>query len=291
MLTLLKEVFIFHFRRMATTENNSKKKRIKLLSFENFTVKEERSARIVIGVGTLILVGLILGIGYRFDQVQAPAQPEMETYTSESWKTLIDQKCQHFFDGCNQCSRVSGSDQTTCTRMFCEVYQKPKCTDEEQQYNSESRKTMIDENCKFFFDGCNNCTRQPNSNEITCHELYCETYQKPRCTDNEIQEWIKNSEQVPSCEEWDEQGQCAITFESEIQNPGENQPKEISREEAKKLILWGKVRQIFQSHALDVKLTTKDGKKFHTKEDRIDDIFKVIDQCGNPCKDIPLATE
>lgn len=52
-------------------------------------------------------------------------------YTAESWKNLIPNSCQSFFDGCNQCNRIPESDGVACTRMFCDVYEEPRCLDEE----------------------------------------------------------------------------------------------------------------------------------------------------------------
>ena len=58
-------------------------------------------------------------------------QPETPTpvYTADSWKTMIDADCRHFFDGCNHCTRAPGSDTAACTRMACEQYQKPHCVE------------------------------------------------------------------------------------------------------------------------------------------------------------------
>ncbi len=35
--------------------------------------------------------------------------------------------------------------------------------------------------CKRYFDGCNYCTT--TSEGVTCTEMGCETYQEPRCVD------------------------------------------------------------------------------------------------------------
>ncbi len=53
-----------------------------------------------------------------------------DTYTSESWKTMIPQTCKSFFDGCNNCSRTENASEAACTLMYCEQYQKPNCLDE-----------------------------------------------------------------------------------------------------------------------------------------------------------------
>lgn len=90
---------------------------------------------------------------------------------------------------------------------------------------------------------------------------------------------IKNETFVPSCDESSGE-QCEV---SEF-------PKEISREEAKNLILEGKVKSLFQAHSLQVELTTDEG-SFTTQEPVIDEVFKVWKECGEACKGIPLATE
>ncbi len=50
-------------------------------------------------------------------------------YDENSWKTMIPSSCVSFFDGCNNCTRMEGSTEAACTRMFCETYQKPECRD------------------------------------------------------------------------------------------------------------------------------------------------------------------
>ncbi len=98
-------------------------------------------------------------------------------------------------------------------------------------------------------------------------------------TEPSIDPEIKNETFVPSCDE-NSGEQCAVN----------EFPKEISREEAKNLILEGKVKSLFQAHSLQVQLTTDEG-SFTTQEPVIDEVFKVWKECGEACKGIPLATE
>lgn len=49
---------------------------------------------------------------------------------SESWKTVIPESCQSFFDGCNQCTKTADG-EAACTEMYCEKYDTPKCLDDE----------------------------------------------------------------------------------------------------------------------------------------------------------------
>jgi hypothetical protein len=40
-----------------------------------------------------------------------------------------------------------------------------------------------------------------------------------------------------------------------------------------------------------VTLHTRDGQRLVTFEPQIDDVFDVVEQCGDPCADMILATE
>lgn len=76
---------------------------------------------------TLSLVAILLLAGCN-QQTQSINESEI---TSESWKTMIPQSCQSFFDGCNNCMRTADG-EVACTKMYCEKYGTPKCLDEEQ---------------------------------------------------------------------------------------------------------------------------------------------------------------
>ena len=61
---------------------------------------------------------------------------EIATYNQDSWQDIIADSCQSFNDGCNQCMR--GEDgEVACTRMYCEVYNEPYCTDDEQPADTD----------------------------------------------------------------------------------------------------------------------------------------------------------
>ena len=51
-------------------------------------------------------------------------------YDQNSWKTMLPDTCQSFFDGCNNCRRSPGSSVIACTRKYCDKYAKPVCLDE-----------------------------------------------------------------------------------------------------------------------------------------------------------------
>lgn len=62
-------------------------------------------------------------------------------------------------------------------------------------------------------------------------------------------------------------------------------------EEAVGILYSGQVRNVMQTHALEITLILKNGKIIKTKEPGIDDIFEEINKCGNSCKGIGIATE
>lgn len=69
-----------------------------------------------------------------------------------------------------------------------------------QEYNEDSRKTMIHPQCTSFFDGCNNCVRVQEEDDITCTRMYCEKYEKPECLDSMDPSWDANQDGLNDCE-------------------------------------------------------------------------------------------
>lgn len=65
----------------------------------------------------------------------------------------------------------------------------------------------------------------------------------------------------------------------------------VSWNEAIRILNSGEVEKVFQTHNLDVTLTLEDGRSIKTKEPDIDYIFDEIKKCGNPCKNMVIATE
>ena len=68
-------------------------------------------------------------------------------------------------------------------------------------------------------------------------------------------------------------------------------PQETGWELAKEMILAGKVETLTQFHDLKVILELKDGSQFTTTEPALDDIVKVVEQCGAKCSDTSIITE
>lgn len=54
------------------------------------------------------------------------------TYDENSWRTEIAESCTSYYDGCNTCKRIEGSDAAACTKKFCENYEKPYCLDKQK---------------------------------------------------------------------------------------------------------------------------------------------------------------
>jgi len=50
-------------------------------------------------------------------------------------------------------------------------------------YDENSWKTMIPETCISYFDGCNDCRREPSSHTGACTKKLCFNYQMPTCLD------------------------------------------------------------------------------------------------------------
>ncbi len=57
--------------------------------------------------------------------------------------------------------------------------------EESMEYDQNSWKTMIPDTCVSYFDGCNNCRREPGSDIAACTRKACMEYAKPVCLDGE----------------------------------------------------------------------------------------------------------
>ena len=72
-------------------------------------------------------------------------------------------------------------------------------------------------------------------------------------------------------------------------------PSEIAWEDVPDLLSTGEVESVFATHALNVTFQMKDGSNIDARiawtELGINDIFQLVDECGDPCADLILATE
>jgi len=64
------------------------------------------------------------------------ATPPPLTYNPNSWKSIIPDTCQTFFDGCNNCRRATDGPEAACTRKACSEYSKPRCLDSESRWGT-----------------------------------------------------------------------------------------------------------------------------------------------------------
>lgn len=68
---------------------------------------------------------------------------------------------------------------------FVDVYylgDEPSTTSEEEMtYDQDSWKEIIADSCTSYFDGCNNCRREPGAEIGACTRKACAEYQKPEC--------------------------------------------------------------------------------------------------------------
>jgi hypothetical protein len=84
-----------------------------------------------------------------------------------------------------------------------------------------------------------------------------------------------------------------FTFESDnkLAGAGPQSGTRVDWEEARELILSGEVETVTQLHSLEVRLRLEDGREVVTTEPSIDAVLKVVDECGEPCEGMTLATE
>ena len=66
---------------------------------------------------------------------------------------------------------------------------------------------------------------------------------------------------------------------------------QVSWQTAQEMILRGQVTRVSQSHSLEVLLTLRDGRVVRSVEPQIDDVLRVIRQCGPACAGVAVATE
>lgn len=68
-------------------------------------------------------------------------------------------------------------------------------------------------------------------------------------------------------------------------------PSEVAWEQVADLLATGEVEMVMQTHALAVSFRMSDGSQIGTTEPAIDDILRLVDECGEPCEGLVLATE
>lgn len=74
--------------------------------------------------------------------------------------------------------------------------------------------------------------------------------------------------------------------------PGnESTTTELSWVEARQLIVNGQVAEVTQLASQEVRLLLRDGNIVVTTEPEIDEVLRVIDECGLVCSDVQVARE
>ncbi len=58
----------------------------------------------------------------------------------------------------------------------------------ETVYDANSWEAIIPETCMNFFDGCNNCVRNPDNGIVACTQKACFQYKRPQCLNNVTEE-------------------------------------------------------------------------------------------------------
>jgi len=51
----------------------------------------------------------------------------------------------------------------------------------ESYYDENSWQIIISEDCQYFYNGCNRCTRK--NGLLSCTEKLCHEYERPKCLD------------------------------------------------------------------------------------------------------------
>jgi len=80
-------------------------------------------------------------------------------------------------------------------------------------------------------------------------------------------------------------------MESESASETTTYSGQVSWELAVEILHRGEVEAVFQLHNLEVTLVHLDGTSIKTVEPSIDAVFDEVDKCGQPCRNIMLATE
>lgn len=73
--------------------------------------------------------------------------------------------------------------------------------------------------------------------------------------------------------------------------PAPVQGEELAWSQVQALIESGDIAEVFQAYSLQITFTAKDGKMYYTVAPAKDEIFKLLDQCGEKCYEIRRKSE
>jgi hypothetical protein len=107
--------------------------------------------------------------------------------------------------------------------------------------------------------------------------------------------------QNPSADTQKQSEQAKAYPNSDLPTPAENLPAVlypdakdgdiVTFRQIVAMIKNGEVTKVIQTHDLKVFATLKDGRVLSAVEPQIDDVINAIKTCGDPCKNIRIATE
>ena len=114
--------------------------------------------------------------------IGSPATGTSGVAQRDAWGNCIDPGCQHWFDGCNTCTRDAAG-RSSCTEEFCYVPSGPaECRDGAAGQNPPAPADgSAPASCTTWFDGCNTCTRDRANGPLSCTMMYCFTSGTPEC--------------------------------------------------------------------------------------------------------------
>lgn len=73
--------------------------------------------------------------------------------------------------------------------------------------------------------------------------------------------------------------------------PSEGESNYIDWSQAEALILSGEVSEVYQTNTLHITLVLTDGNIALSVEPEIDQVFDLVERCGDLCKDVIIETE
>ena len=91
----------------------------------------------------------------------------------DNWGNCVDEGCEHWHDGCNQCNIENNNLQ--CTERMCYVPDNAHCID-----GNPNIINSIPKNCLTWYDGCNTCSISRGMLQ-GCTLMMCFTQNEPYC--------------------------------------------------------------------------------------------------------------
>ena len=95
----------------------------------------------------------------------------------DNWGNCVDDGCEHWYDGCNQCNVVNNI--LECTEKMCYNAQESHCMDDDLNVIN-----VIPKNCLTWYDGCNTCSVNRGMLQgctlmmcLVQNEPYCQTFE------------------------------------------------------------------------------------------------------------------